>query len=151
MHIKDPRLLPEHIKRLIDPAQRKALGILTEEELSLKVEARNERKLHEQIRQFFNRKGIAYLESRMDKRSHATVGWPDFTFAVHLNKPNKIDPTSVTMVPIPCAWECKVGKAKLRPEQEEMFRRLQAFPNSWRVRVIRSLQEAADELKALGV
>jgi hypothetical protein len=55
------------------------------------------------------------------------------------------------MVPVPCGWECKVGNSKLRPEQEELLRRLQAPPNAWRIRVIRSLQEAADELKELGV
>jgi hypothetical protein len=44
-----------------------------------------------------------------------------------------------------------VGNAKLRPEQEEMIKRLQTAPNQWNVVIIRSLQEAADELKALGV
>jgi len=143
--------LPEHVLKMIDPSQRKEMGLRTNEEIAARVEIYNERKLHSQIRQLLNLKGIVYLECRMDRRSHATVGWPDFTFAVLLNKPNKVDPTNVTCVPIPCAWECKVGNTKLRPEQEEMLRRLQAEPNGWRVKVIRSLQEAAEELKALGI
>jgi|SRR5215472_1498792 len=151
MNIKNPNLLPDHIKRMIDHAQRKKLGIVTNEERSLRLEHYNERRLHSQIRQLLHLKGIVFLESRMDKRSHMTVGWPDFTFAVLMQKPNKIDPTNVTCVPIPCAWECKVGNRKVTPEQVEMMWKLQKEPNAWRVKVIRTLQEAADELRALGV
>ena len=110
-----------------------------------------ERKLHAQIRNLLNLKGIEYLESRMDKRTTFKVGWPDFTFAVLLDKPNKMDPTNVTCVPIPIVWEIKVSNAKLRPEQQEMFWKLQKKPNGWRCVVIRSLQQACDELRSLGI
>jgi hypothetical protein len=82
----------------------------------------------------------------MDKRSHATVGWPDFTFAVVIGVSSQRAGAHVA-----CAWECKVGNSKLSPEQEEKMRKMQAFPNAWRVKVIHSLQEAADELKTLGI
>lgn len=121
------------------------------DEINNQNEHRTEKQLHAQIRNLLNLKGIVYSENRMDKRSSTTVGWPDFTACVLLNKPNKVDPLNVTYVPVPLAWEIKVGNAKLRPEQEEMLRRMQAPPNGWRVKVIRSLQEAADELKSLGV
>jgi len=149
--LSDLNALPEHVKRMIDHAQRQSLGIRTNDEVAARVHTYNERKLHAELRQLFNLKGIAYLEARMDRKSHMTKGWPDFTFAVLLQKPNKMDPTGLTCVPIPCAWECKVGSARLKPEQEEMLRRLQAEPNGWRVKVIHSLQEAVEELKALGI
>jgi hypothetical protein len=135
MHIKDPKLIPEHIKKMIDPGHRQELGIMTEEEREKKIDAYNERKLHADIRQLLNLKGIAFLECRMDKRSHATVGWPDFTMGLS----------------VPCAWELKVDKARLRPEQEEMIRKMQTPPNSWHVKVIHSLEEAFKELRELGV
>ena len=143
---------PDHVLRMIDFAERQKLGkaFRTNEEIQSAAEHYTERKLHAQIRNLLSLKGIVYLEQRMDKRSRGIKGWFDFTFAVLLNKPNKIDPCNVTCVPIPCGWECKVGKSKLRPEQEELHRRLQP-PNGWRVKVIHNLQEAAEELKALGI
>jgi hypothetical protein len=151
MSLKPP--FPDHILRMIDFAERQKLGknFRTMDEIQTRAEHIGERKLHAQIRNLLSLKGIIYLEQRMDKPSRGVKGWPDFTFAVLLNKPNKVDPTNVTCVPIPCAWECKVGNSKLRPEQEELLRRLQAPPNAWRVKVIRSLQEAADELITLGI
>jgi len=145
--------LPDHMLRMIEHAERVKLGkaFRTMDEINSHNEYRNERALHAQIRNLLNLKGIVYLEQRMDKKSRGIKGWPDFTFAVLLNKPSKADPVNVTMVPVPCGWECKIGNSKLRPEQEELLRRLQAPPNAWRIRVIRSLQEAADELKALGI
>jgi hypothetical protein len=151
MHFKDPKLIPEHIKNLIDPAQRKELGISTQYEKWQGIKRYNERKLHADIRQLLNLKGIEYFESRMDKRSHTTVGWPDFTFAVYLGKSSSWFNDLALPVQIPCAWECKVENRKPTPEQEEKMRKMQAYPNAWRVRVIRSLKEAADELKALGI
>jgi len=145
--------LPESVMRCIDPAERKKLGrgYATAAETAAKVDLYNERRLHTQIRQLLNLKGIVFFESRMDKKSHGTKGWPDFTFAVLLQKPNKMDPTNVTCVPIPCGWECKVGKGKMSPEQDEMLRRMQTEPNGWRIKIIHSLKEAADELMALGI
>jgi hypothetical protein len=151
INLKPP--FPDKILRLMDPDVRKGLGkhFRTMTEINSQNEYLNERKLHAQIKNLLNLKGVVYLEQRMDKKSRGVKGWPDFTFAVLLNKPSKADPVNVTMVPVPCGWECKVGNSKLRPEQEELLRRLQAPPNAWRCRVIRSLQEAADELKELGI
>lgn len=144
---------PDHVLRMIEHAERVKLGkaFRTNDEIQTHAERVSERKLHAQINNLLRLKGIVYFEQRMDKKSRGIKGWPDYVFAVLLNKPNKADPTNVTMVPIPCGWEIKSGNSKLRPEQEELLRRLQAPPNAWRIRVIRSLQEAADELIALGV
>jgi len=145
--------LPEKVLRMIDPTERKKLGTgyATASETASRVQLYNERKLHSQIRQLLHLKGIVFFESRMDKRSHGTVGWPDFTFAVLLQKPNKADPTNVTCVPVPIAWEVKIPGGKPTPEQQEMLWRVQKEPNAWRVVVIRSLEQAVDELKALGL
>jgi hypothetical protein len=144
MKIKNPVLLPDHIKKMIDPSQRQKLGIATEEEREKKIEAFNERKLHQDIRQLLNLKGIVFFEQRMDKRSRGPKGWPDFTFAVWIALIRSTHPVAI-------CWECKAGKGELSPDQEDMAHRIQKGPNAWRFRIIRSLQEAADELKALGI
>lgn len=136
MHIKDPKLIPDHIKRMIDHAERHRLGIKTNEEQQEKVDAKLERDLHNEICQLLNLKGIAYCHARMDKRSRMTKGWPDFTMSV-LNVSN--------------AWECKVGNSRLSLDQESMRISMISPPNSWRYRVIHSLQEACEDLKQLGL
>jgi hypothetical protein len=145
--------LPDHVLKLIDPQERRKLGkgFETMPEIQQRVEVDNERKLHRQIENLLRLKNVVFFHSRIDKKTTRPKGEPDFLFSVFLDKPNKVDPLNVTLIPVPVAWEVKVGNLKLRPEQEEMLRRMQTPPNSWRVKVIRSLQEAADELKALGV
>ena len=145
MHIKDPKLIPDHVKRMIAHSERVKLGIKTNEEQQERVDDYNERKLHGEICQLLNLKGIAYCHARMDKKSRMTKGWPDFTFAVGLSS------DGVGISTVPCAWECKVGKGQLSLEQEEMRIRMISPPNAWRCRVIHSLKEAADELKELGI
>ena len=128
--------LPEHILRMIDFAERKKMGkhFRTSEEIASDAERITERKLHAQIRSLLSLKNIVYFESRMDKRTTQKKGAPDFIFATK---------------GIPVAWECKVGKGKLRPEQEEMLCKMEV--NGWRIKVVRSLQEASEALKDMGV
>lgn len=126
------------------PEQRDAFGIETYEQLQTKVQTYNERKLHKDIQQLLNLKGIVFFEQRMDKRSRGPKGWPDFVFTVHRNG----DPT---LQPIAKGWECKTGTGKLSSEQVKMIEQMECPPNGWNVTVIRSLQEAIDELKTLGI
>lgn len=48
-----------------------------------------------------------------------------------------------------CAWEIKLPEGKLSPEQEALRPKLEA--NGWSYRIIRSVDEALAELKAMGV
>ena len=137
----------------MDPQVRASLGkhYRLMEEINHDNEHRNEKKLHRDIENLLRLKGIVYVHARTDRKTTQQKGVPDFLFALALQKPSKHDPTGATCVPVPCAWEIKTDKAKLRPEQEIMMRDMMRPPNGWYVKVIRSLQEAADELKALGI
>jgi hypothetical protein len=133
-------LIPAKWVQLISPADRKRLGIETEDEMTKKIAAKNERELQGQIMQYLGVRGIEALWHRTDKRSHATLGWPDITFGV-----------MVGGIPCPCGWEVKFGNGTLTKEQNDMLARLQARPNCWRIRIIRSFIEAVDELREMGL
>lgn len=133
--------------RCMKEEDRKSLGRagLLPEECAAKVEAKNERQLQGQIVQYLRLHGIEPCWHRTDKKSAATVGWPDITFAI-------IGQTSSAWNKIqPVAWEVKFGPGQLSKEQEQMAIRLQSPPNCWRYRVIRSLDEAIKELKEMGI
>ena len=114
---------------------------MTAEEAFSKFTAKNERQLQSQIVNLLRLKGIEVCWHRTDKKSAATIGWPDLTFSIDLGK----------YCPVPCAWEIKLPEGKLSEEQEKMAIRLQTPPNNWYYRVIRSVDEALKELKKLGI
>ncbi len=146
--------LPDKVLRLIDPAVRATLGrhYRTMDEINTHNEHRNERALHNQVENLLRLKGIAYLHQRMDRKSRGIKGWPDYVFAVLLlPTASKTDPTGNVRTPVPCAWELKLPGKKLSPEQEELMRRMTSGVNAWHYRIIHTLQEAADDLRSLGV
>lgn len=152
LSLKPP--FPDKILRLMDPDVRKGLGkhYRTMSEINSHNEYRNERALHSQIRNLLNLKGIIYLEQRMDKKARGIKGWPDFTFSVLLlPTASKTDPTGNVRTPVPVAWELKLPGKKLSPEQEELMRRMTSGVNAWHYRIVHTLQEAADDLRSLGV
>lgn len=144
-------ILPDKILRLLSPEDRKKLGKagLTKPEWESKWQARNERDLQKQIAQLLGLHGIAYCWHRTDRRSHATIGWPDFTFCVEGEYDCSSEGYNITPT-YACAWEIKFGDGELSIEQKQMAVRLQSPPNNWRWRVIRSLDEAIEELKQMG-
>jgi hypothetical protein len=100
----------------------------------LEWEHKTEKDLHKSIRHQLLYRGIEFFESRMDKRTTQRKGTPDFVFAVEGRA---------------IAWECKSPVGKLSKAQEEMHIRLEQWPNYWKIKVIRSLQEAIKELAEL--
>lgn len=108
-------------------------------------EPKNERELQAQIVAYLRARGIEVNVSRTDKRTTHVKGWPDLTFCVQGSRCYWETYTAA------CAWEIKFGKGKLSPEQEKLAARLTAAPNCWRFRVIRSLDEAREELSELGI
>jgi hypothetical protein len=119
---------------------RRKLGVKTKDEMGKAWAAKNERDLQRQIVQYLRLRNIELLWHATHKKSTASVGWPDIIFAV-------MSAGFCT----PCAWEIKFGSGMLSPEQNDVLERLQARPNCWRVRVIRTFTEAVDELREMGL
>src|SRR5439155_10380413 len=138
-------VLPEKMLRLLSPADRKSIGQMTADEAFRKAEVKNEGDLQRQIISLLRLKGIEPLWHRMDKRSAATIGWPDITFCVEGGY-DEVDGHITTPI-YGCVWEIKF-RAQDQPsiEQQQMHLRLSTLPNCWRVRVIRSVDEALEEL-----
>ena len=147
-----PALLPESFLRCLDPAERKKLagGAYSAEEAAARAHIKNERQLQTMIVNLLRLKGIEPLWHRTDKKSAATVGWPDITFAVQ-GKWQNLDEGLDGTFEIPCAWEAKFGNGQLSKEQQQMHVRLSTPPNTWRISIIRSVDEALKELKELGI
>lgn len=138
-------LLPANFLKCISAEDRKKLGKAgwTPEEALAKATVKNERDLQGKIVNLLRLKGIEPLWHRTDKRSHATVGWPDITFST-FHRGNGWDDFC------PSAWEVKLD-GELSTEQQQMLIRLQTPPNGWRVRIIRSVDEALDQLRQIGI
>lgn len=125
-------VLPEKILRLLSREDRASLGKagMTAEEALAKADVKNERALQGLIVNLLRLKGIEPLWHRTDKRSAATVGWPDITFSI-ITGPGTIDGVGLQRTN-PCAWEVKFGPGELSDEQKKMAVRLQSPPNFWR-------------------
>lgn len=136
-----------NILRLMTPEQRASLGKagMTPDESVAKQVAKNERELQTQIVNLLRLRGIEPCWHRTDKKSAATIGWPDITFAVVVTL------AGGWVVRTPVAWEVKFGAGELSKEQNQMAIRLQSPPNGWRWREIRSVDQALAELKEIGV
>jgi hypothetical protein len=105
-----------------------------------RAEIKSERVLQGQIVNLLRLKGIEVLWHRTDKRSGATVGWPDLTFSVEHG-----------LRSIPCAWEIKLPGGKLSEEQVKVMVRMMDPPNAWTYKVITSVEEALSELRRYGI
>ena len=119
-------ILPEHVLRCVSAEDRKKLGPagVIADEVREKGLARAERQLQGEIVQYLRLHGIEVLWHRTDKRSRATVGWPDLTFCKH---------------GVPWGLEIKTFSGRVGPEQAETMRRMRI--NGWQTAVARSFQE----------
>lgn len=102
-----------------------------------------EAKLQSDIHKLLERLGIVVIRSRFDKKSTTAPGTPDFLFSIRWK--------GLTVCTYPCAWEIKMPKKKLRPEQNKMRERMETSPNAWRYCVITSVDAAISELKLMGM
>jgi hypothetical protein len=146
----NPGLLPPSFLRCLSPADRKSLGKagMTAEEAIAKQVAKSERELQGMIVSLLRLRNIEVCWHRTDKASAATVGWPDLTFCVLGTQTIDNEPLVEVYA---CAWEVKMPNGELSKEQSQMAIRLQSPPNNWRWRIIRSVDEALAELKAMGL
>lgn len=106
-------------------------GRAAEEVAAIPTAYMSEKDLQRQIVKVIRLHGIEVLVHRMDRKTGATVGWPDITFCVNGQG---------------YLWEIKTGAGRLSLEQERLMDKLSQPPDSWKVKVIRSVQEAIYEL-----
>ena len=92
-----------------------------------------EKDLHRQIIGLLDVHRIPFARARMDKRSTLAVGYPDFSF-----------PFRGCFV----AWEVKVGKNGLTPEQEVYATNIERHGGEYRV--IRNIGDAERHLREVG-
>jgi hypothetical protein len=107
---------------------------------SCRSELKTERELQGQIVNLLRLKGIEVLWHRTDKKSAATIGWPDLVFSLEHG-----------LRSIPCLWEIKLPGRKLSDDQMKLMVRLMEPPNAWMYKVICSVDEALAELRKLGI
>jgi hypothetical protein len=76
-----PGVLPNHVLKLMEPADRKALGKagVTAEEAIAKAEARSERQSQRTFSNWLSLRELYFITPRSDKRSTIKPGHPDFT------------------------------------------------------------------------
>lgn len=154
--VRVSKVLPDAILRRMSAADRKAIGKagLTKDDCEALAQAKNERELQKLIVNWLQLQGVEVNVSRMDKRKTDRKGWPDLTFSVWVKEQVLVGlgfpDWQTRRHTVSCAWEVKFGNGKLSHEQEVMSVKLTAYPNGWRFRIIRSLDEAKNELRRLG-
>jgi hypothetical protein len=107
---------------------------------SCRSELNTERELQGQIVNLLRLKGVEVLWHRTDKKSAATVGWPDLTFAVE---------SGLRTVAI--GMEVKLPGKKLSTEQQKVAVEMMNPPNSWTYHVVTSVDEVLSILRKLGI
>lgn len=119
-------ILPDSFLRCLSPADRAwvAPDQRTSEEALRKASVRDERQLQGFLVGLLRLRGYEPLWFRTDKRTRATVGWPDITFAVFGRA---------------CAWEVKLPGEKARKEQAELHEKMRN--DGWTVSVVMSVDE----------
>lgn len=105
-----------------------------------KEQTKSERKLQGQIVNLLRLKGIQVLWHRTDKKSAATVGWPDLTFAVESG-----------LRTIAIGMEVKLPGKKLSTEQQKVAVEMMNPPNGWTYHVVTSVDEVLSILRRLGL
>ena len=126
--MNDKRFVPPHFTRLMDPEDRKKLGLRTWEESRAEGELKLERDLHTEFIQFLNLHRLGYYHAPMFKKSELEKGIPDFG----IYRGSRI------------LWiEFKVGKNKLDPDQQNKIAEMLVDGNE--VRVCWSIEEGIRE------
>lgn len=129
-------ILPEHFLKRMSKADRDMLGkagLLAAECEEIAI-AKSEKQLQTMIRQWLNLHDMYFDCDAMHKRRRGTLGAPDFQF-----------PYKGKFV----AWECKIQKGRLSPEQHATRDKIVKHGGEWRL--IQSLQEAQLHLRQLDV
>ena len=119
-------LVPPHIAALMSPADRKATGERTIEDLQGAYESGLEAGLQKLCEQELSRRGIEHLH--LSPKAREKKGWPDLTFTLKL--------TTNGAQAIPMAVELKTATGRLSDDQLDRLTKMQR--NGTCVRIIRS-------------
>jgi hypothetical protein len=81
---KSTSILPENILRHMSAADRKSLGKggLSAHEAIDRAQAKGEAAMQRQFASYCSLRGLEYLWHRLDRKTGATPGWPDFLVVV---------------------------------------------------------------------
>jgi hypothetical protein len=107
MKAKPGPFIPPNFARLMSPTDRKAVGILSTEEVRQHADARHEDELQRDIVRLLDQRGLFFSRARMDKKTTVRVGMFDFTIYL---------PTGKFL-----AVEVKVKDGKLSMFQQKLF------------------------------
>lgn len=124
--------LTENLLRRMSPASRSQLGVQTSDEAMGAFVAKSEKQLQVQISNLLNQRGIWHYCARMDRKTTAAKGTPDFLACVNGS---------------PIAWECKIDGGRLSPEQERT--RDKMISNGWQWRLITNFEAARKHLDSI--
>ncbi len=105
--VKKSTFIPPNFAKCMSPTDRRAMGVLTREEVKHHADHRREEALQKDMVHLLDQRGIFFNRARMDKKTTVRVGMFDFT--VYL-------PTGRFL-----AVEVKVAGGKLSLFQEKLF------------------------------
>jgi hypothetical protein len=128
-------LLPTNITRCMSPADQRACSPSgrTPAEARAAAVAKDERELQRQVANYLRLLGVWFSQARMDRRTTATVGTPDFVFPYRGRY---------------IAWETKCPWSRsLRPEQAFAREGIERQGGEWRL--ITTLAEAQAHLREM--
>ena len=119
-------ILPENVKRLMSPEERKKLGKAGElaAETLARVEIKCERDLQKLISNELNRRGYYVTNASMRKKTTTPLGTPDFIVCINSQY---------------VAIEVKYDKGKLRKEQVEALAQIER--NGGKTATVRTFDE----------
>jgi hypothetical protein len=126
--MRERTIVTDKIAGMMIPADRKALGILTQSERQKKVDGTAEKEIQRLCEMELSRRGIVYLH--LSPMAREKCGWPDLTFVV---------------LGVPYAVELKTAAGKLSEDQIRVMREMER--NGWRTHIVRSFEEFRELLK----
>lgn len=133
--MRQSRAIPSNITNLMDPKDRKALGVQTIPELAEAHANKLEKDLRSDVLAYLSRHSYLVGTAATNRRSTYTVGWPDLT------------------VIAPCGYvvflELKASWGRLSEEQKRIIQTLK--DNGHTVLVISSYPQFIEEMKKLNL
>ena len=124
--------IPDHIAKLMTPADRKREGVLLPEERREKQDERLEKDLQKLCEQELNSRGIAFLH--LSFRAREKIGWPDLVFCVRQRGVSR-----------PIAIELKIGNKNPTAEHWCMLAKMR--DNGWETYLLYSFDIFLDILE----
>lgn len=127
------KVLPDSVLRCMPKDERAKLGKagVTAAEAQAKLDCQRERELQRHIANELRQRNIPFQQTRMDRKTTGTIGWPDFTFAYR---------------GCFCAFECKSPGKRPNGDQARVIAELGA--QGGKVIVVWEFQEALNFLRS---